>query len=105
MVGDEFAKQVSCEEGSKSRTVSVCYKHFPPNCPAKMLPGETMVPKEPPSVFGSAPSSLFSQITSKFLRKPEKRNVTSKVRALKSVAGHTTDTFDGLMLYCNKLPV
>lgn len=33
----------------------------------------------------------------------QKKIVTSEVRTLKSVAGHTTDTFDGLMLYCNKV--
>ena len=34
------------KEGRKSGNVGVCYNHFSPNCPTKVLPSEKMVPTD-----------------------------------------------------------
>ena len=102
MVGDEFAKQVSWEEGSKSRTVSVCYKHFPPNCPAKIFQVKQWYQQRHHQCL-VVHRHLYLARSHQNSCGNQKKIVTSEVRTLKSVAGHTTDTFDGLMLYCNKV--
>ena len=54
-------------DGKIKKTIGVCYKHFPPDCPKKKQPGGSLVPTVLPSIFGCTDSSLFLQTTPKTL--------------------------------------
>ena len=42
-----------------TKNVSVCEKHFPPDCQRIKKPGGYLVPAVPPSIFGDTKCSLF----------------------------------------------
>ena len=44
-----------------TKNVSVCEKHFPPDCQRIKKPGGYLVPAVPPSIFGDTKCSLFVQ--------------------------------------------
>ena len=68
------------KNGKIKKTVGVCYKHFPTDCPMKVQRGGCFVPTESSLIFGKTDGSLFAQTTPKILRKPNKRNVTAELR-------------------------
>ena len=74
-------KSAKNPDGTYKKHVVICYKHFPPNVVTKVQPGGSVVPTEPPSIFGSTSSSFFAQTVSPVQREPEKRNVTAEARS------------------------
>ena len=56
-----------------TKNVSVCEKHFPPDCQRIKKPGGYLVPAVPPSIFGDTKCSLFVQ-TATPSRVPKERN-------------------------------
>ena len=87
-----------------TKNVSVCEKHFPPDCQRIKKPGGYLVPAVPPSIFGDTKCSLFVQ-TATPSRVPE-RNITAESRALKAAFLEkeldTINSFDMPSSYCSK---
>ena len=68
--------------------------------------GGSLVPTEPPSIFGDTQSSLIPQTTSRVLRSPELRNVTAEARTRRTseniVDPDIVVNFADLANYCEK---
>ena len=93
------------KEGRLSRNVGVCYKHFPLNCPAKILPGGTKLPTEPPwHLVVNRHPYLARPHQNSYVNQKTKYQIRSlcKMGGLKSVVEDTVDTFYTIVWCCNK---
>ena len=63
-----------------TKNVSVCEKHFPPDCQRIKKPGGYLVPAVPPSIFGDTKCSLFVQ-TATPSRVPKERNIIADIHS------------------------
>ena len=88
-----------------TKNVSVCEKHFPPDCQRIKKPGGYLVPAVPPSIFGDTKCSLFVQ-TATPSRVPKERNITAESRALQAASLEkeldAINSFDMVSNYCSK---